>query len=105
MKKVISDQELKTILERLSVIGEQELYAQTKSKALFVMDQIDDLDEAFLDIHDTILEKARGEEQEEIAKDYHTVARIFRRVAHEIYRKYIKGDEQRKSERFLRIVK
>lgn len=104
MKKTVSDQELEVIIKNLQLHGQEEIFTNMRSKALFVMDQVDDMDEVFLDMSDDVLKKARKEEDEHRKKDLYVISFLLRRVAHQVYRKYIKGGKQRLSERFLRSV-
>ena len=105
MKKSISSEELKPLAEGLNLHGEDKIYSKMRSKALFVMGSQKDIDEMFLDMSEDVLTQAREEEDKDIQKSYYTIAFLLRKLAHELYRRYISGGSERDSERFLRSVK
>ena len=103
MKKVITTEEIQTLVSGLILHKEDGLYSHMCAKALLLMSSLDDVDEMFLDMSDSALHYAR-EQDEGDARDYYTVSFLLRRVAHQVYRKYIREGKQRESERFLRSV-
>lgn len=109
---IMKEKEIMALVVGFIKCGPEDTYIKMKTKALFVMDKVDDLDEEFLDRSIILLSKARQEQDEdnddseEIShKDiYYTLSFMLRKLAHEINREYIKRGKTRNSNRFLRLV-
>ena len=107
---IMREEEIMALVAGFVKYGPDDIYIKMKTKALFVMDKVDDLDEEFLDRSIALLSKARREdnniEDDEIShRDiYYTLSFMLKKLAHEIYREYIKKGEDRNSNRFLRLV-
>lgn len=114
---IMKVEEMQTLIASLITNGPEETYTRMRAKALLAMEQTDDIDDMFLDMSETFLnkgraelesddEKAEGEEDEEpsIAYIYYNLAFMLRRLAHEVYRRYITKGKQRDNERFIRLV-
>lgn len=91
--------------------GPEKSYELMKSKAVSIMDKVSDLDEEFMDRSETLLQKARDEQDEETDENeacmkdiLYTLSYMMRKLAHEIHFKYLKQGEQRSGERFLKLV-
>ena len=105
--------EIQTLIAGLVTHGPENIYTQIKAKALFAMEEKNDIDEMFLDMSETLLRKGREELESEDSEDsedasianiYYTLSYILRKVAHEVYVKYIKKGETRDNDRFIRLV-
>lgn len=105
---IMKEEEIRALIAGFVKYGSEDIYIKMKTKALFVMDKIDDLDEEFLDRANILLMRGRKElhdDNEDSLKDiYYTLSFMLRKLAHEIYRKYIKNGRIRDNDRFLRIV-
>lgn len=105
---IIKDAEVGTLVASMLSGGGTETLSRLRGRALLSMDAHDDMDEIFLDMSDSFREKGLLELDKEgdvpMASIYYTLAFILRRLAHEIYRKYIKNGVQRDNERFIRLV-
>lgn len=115
---IMKMEEMQTLIASLVTKGAEETYARMRAKAFMAMDKTADIDEMFLDMSETFLKKGRSElessdeEDEEVEDDgrptlisiYYTVAFLLRRLAHEVYRRYIKMGKQRDNDRFIRLV-
>ena len=110
-KYIMSPEEMETLSSGLLSDGPDEVYVRMKAMGTFAMSKKDDVDEMFLDMSEAMLEKSREEASDEeneegiiIKKIYYTLSFLLRRLAHEIYRKYIKNGKERSNNRFLRLV-
>lgn len=114
---IMKIEEIKTLIASLIANGAEETYARMRVKAFMAMDGSDDIDEMFLDMSEACLKKGREElempDEEENNKEddrpvlsniYYTLAFLLRRLAHEVYRRYIKKGKQRDSNRFIRLI-
>ena len=107
---IMSEDEIQALIAGFISHGLDETYVRMKTRALFVMDKTDDLDQEFLDRSTTLLNRGR----KELAKDdddaifyqkmYYTLSFMIRKLAHEIHREYIKRGKPRNSERFIHLV-
>jgi hypothetical protein len=105
----LSEEEIEVLIDGIMKHGDEATYMQMKYKTLISMDKKDDLDEMLMDMHETILARARKSSTEnkidkELRKILYQLASMLRILAHEIYREYIKNGKSRDSERFLRLV-
>lgn len=101
----MTQEDIQTVLSGLTTLGEQYVYDLVKTRLLAIMCEKKNLDDMTLDAYETLLDKARKEEDNNKSYLFYKASRIFRRLAHEIYRIYIKNGEQRDNPRFLRVVK
>ena len=107
---IMKSEEIQTLIAGLLSYGPEETYNKMRAKALFSIDQKDDIDEMFLDMSETLLKKGREELENEtdenpsLASIYYTLSSILRKLAHEIYIKYIKQGKTRSSNRFIRLI-
>jgi len=105
---IMKEEEIQALIAGFIKYGPEDVYIKMKTKALFVMDKIDDLDEEFLDRANLLLIRGKKElynnSEDSLKNIYYTLAFMLRKLAHEIYRKYIKNGRLRDNDRFLRIV-
>lgn len=108
---IMKIEEVQTLIAGLITNGPEDTYNKIKAKALFAMDGKGDIDDMFLDMSETLLKKGREEMEDKEAEEsptlahvYYTLSYILRKVAHEIYIKYIKRGEARDNNRFIRLV-
>ena len=103
-------EEIQTLIAGLITNGPEDTYNRMRAKSFMSMDQKDDIDEILLDMSDAFSKKAKEELDNDSDDDpslfniYSTLAFMLRRLAHEIYRKYIRKGEGRDNERFLRLA-
>jgi len=105
----ISEDEIKKLISLFISAGEAKTYNITKSNLFFSINTFDDLDEKILDMSDSFLELGREEKKKSnedliLSKTYYSLSYILRKIAHEIYRKYIRSGKERDNKRFLRLV-
>jgi hypothetical protein len=90
--------------------GPEETYNKMRAKAFMSIDTRSDVDEMFLDMSEILSKKAKEEvdndndDNPSLANIYSTLSFMLRRLAHEVYRKYIKMGDKRNNERFLRLA-
>jgi hypothetical protein len=103
----MKEEEVQILVSGFMENGPEETFNRMRAKAFISMDQKNDVDEIFLDMSETLSKKAK----EELGNDnlllfniYNTLAFMLRRLAHEVYRKYIRMGEERDNSRFLRLV-
>ncbi len=105
---IMKEEEIQALIAGFIKYGSEDIYIKMKTKALFIMDKVDDLDEEFLDRANILLMRGRKElhdNSEDSLRDiYYTLSFMLRKLAHEIYRKYIKNGRVGDNDRFLRII-
>lgn len=106
-KYIMKAEEVQVLITSFITYGPEETYNKMAYKALISIDQANDIDEVFLDMSETLSKKAK----EEIDNDdsslliiYRSLAFMLRRLAHKIYREYIRKGEKRNNSRFLRLI-
>lgn len=100
---ILTEGEIKVLFKGLVEYGEDETYGRMRDKVITAMLMEDDIDDMLMDMHDTILKRARQSKDEE-QKVFYRLAVILRKLAHEIYYTYIKAGKKRNNERFLRLI-
>ena len=108
---IMSENEIGAMVAGFIKFGPEDIYNKMRAKALLVIDKMKDLDDEFLDRAETLLVKARQEsetvkenERDSLERIYYTLSFMLRKLAHEIYRKYLKKGEKRDNGRFLRLI-
>lgn len=106
---IMPEEEIEILINGIIEHGDEETYSRMRDKTLFIIDKKDDVDEMLMDMHETVLIRARevvveNEGNQELQKILYQLASILRILAHEIYRTYIRNGSSRDSERFLRLV-
>ncbi len=106
---VLKNDEIETLIKGIMEYGDEETYARMLNKSLVTMQNIEDMDEMLMDMYETMLEKARSTKDEdksskELRLIYYQLASMFRILAHQIQREYIKKGQNKQGERFLRLV-
>jgi len=103
-------EEIQILVSGLIEHGPEETYNRMRAKAFLSMDKKKDIDEVFLDMSEALSKRAKDEiesdsdENPSLANIYSTLAFMLKRLAHEIYRKYIKLGDERDNKRFLRLI-
>jgi len=107
----MSENDIEAMVAGFIKLGPEDVYNKMRAKALLVMDKMKDLDDEFLDRSNTLLAKARQEaeatkeeDSDSLERIYYTLSFMLRKLAHEIYRKYLRKGETRDNGRFLRLV-
>lgn len=107
---IMKVEEIQTLIAGFVSNGQEDTYNKIKAKALFAMDKIEDIDDMFLDMSESFLKLARddtdieSEDNPSLSSIYYVISYMLRKVAHEIYSKYIKKGEQRDNSRFIRLI-
>jgi len=107
---IMKVEEIQTLIAGLITNGPEDTYNRMRAKAFMLMDQKEDADEFFLDMSETFSKKAKEDIENDSSEDpslsniYSTLAFMLRKLAHEVYRKYIKKGDRRDNSRFLRLV-
>lgn len=106
---ILKAKEIQSLVAGLAAHGPQLTYEQMRKRATQAMENANDVDEMFLDMHEYMLKKARELEVEDdddlkLQIFYYTIASMLRKLAHEIYRAYLKLGKERASNRFIRLV-
>ena len=107
---ILKEEEIEILLNGIIEFGIDETYERMKYRALAGMKQSADVDEILMDQADTVLKRARNlstddESGAELLKSLYQLSAMLRMLAHEIYREYLKTDQERDNKRFLRLVK
>lgn len=107
---IMKIEEIQMLVEGFIFNGPEDTYNRMRAKAFMSMDQKNDIDEVFLDMSESLAKKAKedidsdNDENPSLSNIYSTLAFMLRRLAHEVYRKYIEKGEKRDNSRFLRLV-
>lgn len=109
---IMKIEEIQVLVAGLVSHGANDTYNRMKAKSILSMDQKDDIDEMLLDMSETMLQKGREdlgsvverEGEPTVSSIYYSLAFMLRKLAHEIYRLYIKKGKKRDSNRFIRLV-
>jgi len=113
---IMKIQEIQTLIASLVSNGPEDTYSRMRAKAFMAMSDKNDVDEMFLDMSNTLLEKGReaantSEKDSDNEQDgvpsvvdvYYTLSFLLRKLSHEVYRSYIKQGKKRNNSRFLRL--
>lgn len=109
-KYVLKEQEVDTLVQGILSRGEEDTYASMRAKCLMTAETIEDMDEMLMDMHESMLEKAREieaetENDDELKTMFYRIASMFRILAHDINLRYKKsGITKNKSSRILQLV-
>lgn len=109
-KYKMKEEEIQMLVGGIMSNGPEETYNRMRAKAFMVLDEKPNVDQIFLDMSETLLEKARGENEDNAEETsplfiiYNSLSFMLRKIGHEIYRKYIKKGVKRNDKRFLRLV-
>ena len=107
---IMRTEEIEILISGLIEHGPVETFNKMRAKAFMAMDKKNDVDEIFLDMSETLSKRAKEEldndsdDNPSLSNIYSTLAFMLRKLAHEIYRKYIKIGEERDNSRFLRLI-
>lgn len=107
---VLKEEEINMFVQSIIKYGDNETYNKMLAKSLVVMNETDNADEMLMDMHQTIIKRARNigesnDDEKSIKSVYYRLASILRILAHQIQREYIKKGYNKDSERFLRLVR
>lgn len=102
----IKEEEISALLFGLTEYGEEDTYFKMKLKIIVAMEDNDYMDQNLLDMHETVLKKARNTDKElfQMKKNLYTLASMLRILAHEIHKGYKRESPERDSKRFLHLV-
>jgi len=106
---VLKEEEISTLIHGMMTHGDEETYARMRDKSLVAMRNIEDMDEMLMDMHETMLHRARETKDEEKADKelkqiLYQLASMFRILAHYINREYRTLGKEKRGERFLKLV-
>ncbi len=111
---IMKNEEIQTLVAGIMAHGVDDTYSKMRAKAIFAMDNKENIDDMFLDMSDTLLRLAREEVDSKdknedgdsnlLSNVYYTVSYMLKRIAHEVYRNYIKKGDTRDNSRFIRLV-
>jgi len=108
---ILQEAEVQTLLHGMVNYGPEETYNRMKEKAVKAMSDNEYMDEMFMDMYEAMLKRAREfnyDEEDNDGKELQVVlyklASMLRKVAHDVYRMYLKEGKDRNSPRFLRLV-
>ena len=106
---ILKEEELTILVDGLILRGAQETYDAMFAKVEFAMQNDEYMDEMLMDMHETVLKKARALEEEtdfdESFQDaLYQVASLLRILAHDIHLRYAKIGKEKGHQRFLHSV-
>ena len=106
---VLKEEEISTLVHGMMTHGDEETYVRMRDKSLVSMQQIDDMDEMLMDMHETMLKRAReaeieNDQDKQVKQILYQLASMLRILAHDINREYRKRGKEKDGERFLRLV-
>ena len=106
---MLKEEEIEVLVSGMMEHGVQATYDRMFDRAIKTMKVTDDMDEMLMDMHDTVLIRARdfvveNDNDKELRKTLYQLANMLRTLGHEVYYKYIKAGKERDNDRFLRLV-
>lgn len=106
---IIKASEIESLLAGIMAHGIDKTYEQMKIRATQAMEKAEDIDEMFLDMYESMIDKARGldetnEQENQLRLGYYALAAMLRRLAHEVHFAYLKLKKEKNSGRFLHLI-
>ncbi len=104
-KYILKEDELISLVNEVKNNGPEKTYDKLKEKINLVVDFDDNLDSMLMDMHDSVLQRARicAEDDKNIDTLY-SITVILRRLAHQIHRAYIKRGKDKSNNNFLHVA-
>lgn len=109
-KYIMKEEEIQILIAGLITNGPEDTCNRMRARAFISMDQKDNIDEIFLDMSEIFSKRAlddienNSDNDPSISNIYSTLSFMLKKLAHEVYRKYIKKGDKRDNSRFLRLV-
>lgn len=105
---ILKEEEINTLVRGIVDHGDEETYSRMRDKSLVAMKSDDDVDEMLMDMHETMLNRARGvgdgPEYTEVKKTLYQLASMLRILAHYINKEYRASGKKKSGERFLKLA-
>jgi hypothetical protein len=105
----LAEDEIRSLLSGVTYLGAHETYSKMKERMLSIKENFQNIDEMCMDMHGTMLDRARAFDCEDSDKEgqiikqtLFQIASMFRILAHELH--YSCKNKQKNTKRFLELI-